>query len=231
MRSVRTMIGLAAAVCALGACAAPALAKEESKAPEFTASKPMGKTGNAPFPLALKGEGVGLQEFTFKKVHVTCKAASAKGSIAESPAKTISLTVTYKECTTGPIVIWGKRTEVPMKFKEKPDYTFHYNGYLSNSEEIEMQAKYLKCVVDWDPGTFPEKALEDPTLQYEDVAYANEGSKLLIMNMIKKGEWEEEGGGACEDVELAEGENGKYTGNLLVEVHNGTINVGAPAEA
>ena len=238
MRNVRAVLGSAAAVCALGAFAAPALALEVSTAPEFAASKITNK-GPAEFPLKLRGVGVGPQEFAFKKIHVVCQIAKATGTVPSAVSKTIALVVTYKECVTGPISIWANKTEVPMSFKDKSEYTLHFNGFVENEGEVEMKAKYLKCLVDWGSGVIPEKAEEDPEAEYTAVLYGNEAvktedlkhfptasqHKLMISNQFKGRdmEWEEEGGGACEDSELRESEAGKYTGKLLIEVPGGNI--------
>jgi hypothetical protein len=247
MRRVRITLGLAVALVALGVSAASALAAEEFSGPEFSASKLTGK-GEAPFPLKLKGVSVGPQEFIMKKIRVVCTEATAKGSIPSATSQTFELIVSYKGCTTGPIVIFGKKTEVPMKLKEKGEYTFHYNGFVENEEEIEMKAKFVKCEVDLDSGTIPEKAEEKPTLTYNAVLFSNEAvananvkafpsgfqHKVVITNQLKGMEFEEEGGGACEDLELVEGEGGKLSGKILVEVPSGNIEgpeTGPPAEA
>ncbi|HME04560.1 MAG TPA: hypothetical protein VKG38_16180 [Solirubrobacteraceae bacterium] len=226
MRSARTALGLAFAACALGVLAAPALATETT-APPFTASKVNGKGEPYPFPLQLKGVSIGLQEFAFGKIRVTCQHAVPKGFINESPAATIHLTVKFHECTTGPVAIWGQKTEVPMTFKEKSEFTYHYNGFVNNEAEVEMKAKYLGCLVDWASGTIPEKALEKPLNEYTIVRYKNESGKLLIQNKFngKEGEWSQLGGGACEnpEFELTEGESAKYTGSLLIEVPKGKL--------
>lgn len=237
MRHVRVVLGLVAAACALGASATTALAAETT-APEFTASRIAG-SGSAAFPLKLKGKGVGPQEFVFKKIHTTCQAAKVTGSVPSAKSKTISLTIAYKECTTGPIVIWGKITEVGMKFLNRSEYTLHFNGFVENEEEVEMKSQYLKCLVSWGSGVIPEKANEKPNLEYGAVLYKNETvpndnikhfpsgyqHKLMITNQFKghELEWAEEGGGACEELELAEGEVGRYNGKLLVEVPSGNI--------
>jgi hypothetical protein len=236
MRRVRITLGLAGALVVLGVLAVPALAAEEFTGPEFTASKLTGK-GEAAFPLKLSGIGVGPQEFIMKKIRVTCLEAKAKGSVPSATSKTFHLEVSYKGCTTGPIVIWGKKTEVGMKLKEKGEYTFHFNGFVESEEEIEMRAQFIKCEVDLDSGTIPEKAEERPTLSYDAVLYHNEEvpttdtkhfpsevqKKLLLSDQFKGMEFEEEGGGACEDVELVEGEGGKLSGKILIEVPGGNI--------
>jgi hypothetical protein len=236
MRSVRITLGLAASMLVLGVSAVPAMASGEFMASKVTAG------GSAPFPLKLKGAGVGPQEFVFKKIHIVCPTAKVSGTIPSATSKTIALVVSYKGCETGPISVWGHPTyEVPMKFKEKAELTYHFNGYVESEEEIEMQAKYVKCIVDWDEGTIPEKAEEKPEKEYFASTYTAEEfptedmkrfpsgfqHKLLITNAFKGMEWEEEGGGVCEDadIELTEGESGKYNGKLMVEVPNGNIEV------
>jgi hypothetical protein len=236
MRNVRIICGLALAACALDRSAASALA-----ATEFTANRLVGKEMQAPPPFKLLGKSVGPQEFVFKKIHVTCEGASAKGELTP-PSKTLALTVKYTGCMTGPIIVWGKKLETGMKFKGKSEYTYHDTGWVENEEEVEMKAKYLGCLVEWDSGVYPEKADETPEDEEKEwgaVHYKNEAltvenikkfplgkqHKLLISNNFKGLEWSELGGGLCEDpeIELAEGEKGKATGKILVEVPGGNL--------
>jgi hypothetical protein len=226
MTRMRMIFGLAATV---GVLASAAVAAVPAVAAEFVASGT-----KAP---ELKGQAVGNQEFAFNKIRVNCKGASVKGSVT-SP-ETLNLVVKYKECTTGPVSWWGKNKneegkplEVGMKLKEKAEYTYHINGWVESSEEIEMKAQFAKCLVAWEPGTYPEAALEKPERTYNEAAFSNQeislGSgtyKLLITNTFKGLEWSEEGGGLCEDVELLEGEKGKVNGQLEVEVPRGSINI------
>lgn len=226
MRPVRAVLVFAAMVCALGAFAASALAAPpNSEAPLFTASR-VSKSGPAPFPLKLKGEALGPQEFTFKALKVVCTSAKVAGTIPEETSKTINLVVTYKECRGGPLSFGNvKKTTLPMRLKEKGSYTFHYNGWVNSEEEIEMKAKYLGCEVDLDSGIIPEKAEEFEEAQYGSVTYSTSENKLIVTSALKKQDWEEEGGGLCEeeDVELSEGESGRLDGSLIVEVPKGTI--------
>jgi hypothetical protein len=226
MRNVRIILGLAVALCALGMSAASALAApKNSEAPAFKATK-VSKKGEAPFPLKLKGEGVGPQEFTFKKLKIVCEDAKVSGSIPEETSKTIHLTVTYKECQGGPFSFGNiKKETIEMKFKQKAEFEYHYNGWVDDEEEIEIKANKLNCITAWESGTIPEKAEEYPEAQYGSATYTPEGSKLLITNAFKKAGWEEEGGGLCEEeeFELHEGEQGRANGSLLVEIPKGTI--------
>lgn len=219
MRTIRIAIGLVASVGALAVAAVPA------SAAEFVAS---GK--NAP---KLTGRAVGTQEFVFKAIHVTCQAANVRGTVA-SP-QTLNLAVTYKECAAGKLSYGNQKKEtLPMRLKEKANFTYHINGYVESGEEVEMKVKYLKCLVDWGTGTYPEKAEEEPNGIYTAATYTPETvevepgvqrEKILISNDFKGMEWEEEGG-ACEEFEeLFGGENGRATGNLQVEVPKGDLKI------
>jgi hypothetical protein len=220
------ILGLVAAVCAFSVLVAPALATPpESTAPLFTASKSNGK-GPLPFPLKLKGVGVGPQEFTFKSLKISCLTAKIGGEITGSPSQTVKLIVTYKDCSGGPISFGNvKKQTIPIHFKEKGEYTYHFNGFVENEESIEMKTKYLGCLVEADSGTIPEKAEEFPGRQYDNALYSAKEGKLEITNAFAKTEWEEEGGGFCEEpgIELSEGEAGKQLGHFLVEIPKGTI--------
>jgi len=213
--------GLATAVCALAFGAGTAAAAE------FTASGP-------PFPLKLKGHALGPQELRFNKIRITCAKAGVKGAVPSSPLASLELEVSYKECTTGPVSIWGKKGEVAMHLKEKQLYSYSANGWVMANESIEMKAQYLKCFVEWDGGIYPPVAEERPEREYTAAKYSPNvveiepgvfREKLVISNEFKNIEWSEEGGGFCEDPEitLLEGETGKYTGQLEVEVVKGNI--------
>ncbi len=243
MRTIRIRItfGLLATVgaMAMGAIgAASASAGEIAPLGEFFAS---GKEGKAP-PVKLKGHGVGPQEFAFRKLRVTCNQAKVTGSATSAASPTLTLAVSYKECVGGPFSFGNiKRRVLPVKVRGKAVLTYHYAGWIEDSAEVEMLTKWLKCLTDWYPGTYPEKAFEDPLALYPDATFHTEeipnpnatlyptGKQrvLLITNNVQGHglEWEEEGGGACEaeDIELSEGEKGKYAGDLLVEASKGNI--------
>jgi hypothetical protein len=224
-RRTRIVCGLAVMACALAGSAASA------SATEFAA------TGKS-FPLKLKGHGVGLQEFRLNKVRIKCGAAKVTGTIAGPTSKTLELVVSYKECTTGNILVWGKRGEVIMHMKEKQSYSYNSNGWVMANESIEMKAQYVKCFVEWfGGGIYPPQAEERPEREYTAAVYTpNEvevepgvfKKTLLISNEFKNLEWSEEGGGFCEDpeLELLEGETGKYTGKFEIEVPKGNLTIG-----
>jgi hypothetical protein len=245
MRTIKiTIAGLAAAgtlaAIALGAATASATIAPLSK---FVVSPKLGRT----LPVKIKGVGVGPQVFVFKKFTVTCQVAKIHGEATSAESETIALMVTYKECSGG-LFNYGniRKVTLPVRFKEKASLVYHYGGWIESDEEIEMVTKYLKCITDWDEGTYPEQAEEKPlnlftaaTYKTEEVPNANEKlypngkqKKLLITNEVKSNgiEWEEEGGGACEgeEITLSEGESGKYFGKLLVEVPNGNVEFKEP---
>lgn len=246
--SIRTRItfGLLAAVGALAVAAVGATSAWAGIAPlsKFVATPKIGKV----LPSKIKGEGVGPQEFRFKKYVVICQIAKVHGEVTSAESETLALTVSFKECSGGAFSYGNiKKVTLPVTFREKAQLVYHYAGWLESGEEVEIVTKYLKCVTDWEKGTYPEKAEEKPTLLYPDAQYKTEEvangnpklfpsgkqKKLLITNEIKsKGlEWEEEEVGACEgeEFELSEGETGKYVGKLMVEIPNGNIEFKEPA--
>ncbi len=217
---------------ALGALAVAAIGAVSASAHEFVATA-------SEFPAQLRGESTGEQEFNFNKIRVVCQRANIKGTLDSPTSETLPLAVTYKECTTGPIEVFGKKTEVPMRLKEKAEYTFHVNGWVESGEEIEMRAKFVKCLVNWFSGTYPPSAEEHPEKEFSAATYSNKEvsvpiskrfplgkqKKVAITNFFKNLEWSEEGGGVCEDedIELLEGEHGKYVGQMLVGVSGGNL--------
>jgi hypothetical protein len=246
MRTIKTALGGLAAVGVLAAAAIGASTASAEIAPlsKFVATP---KLGQEFVPgLKIKGVGVGPQEFTFKKLTIVCEAAKAHGEVSTVEAETITLKVSYKKCTAGPLVYGnsGKET-LGARFREEALLTYHYAGWIESGEEVEIATKHLKCVTDWEEGTYPEKAEEKPLNHYPDGKYSTEEvsnenaklfpggkqKKLMITNEVKeKGlEWEEEGEGPCEEFKFSEGEKGKYEGKLLVEVPNGNLEFKEPA--
>ncbi len=245
MKTIRITIGGLVAASAMVAAALGAATASATIAPlsKFVVSP---KLGGA-LPAKLKGVGVGPQVFVFKKLTVTCQVAKVHGEATSPESETIALIVSYKECSGG-LFSYGniKKVTLPVRFKEKANLVYHYGGFIESNEEVEMITKYLKCITDWDEGTYPEQAEEKPLnlfpaakYQTEEVPNANEKfypngkqKKLLITNEVKSNgiEWEEEGGGACEgeEITLSEGEAGKYNGKLLIEVPNGNVEFKEP---
>ncbi len=248
MTTIRTRIiftslataGAIAAV-AIGAVSASAELAPLSK---FVATPRIGKT----LPAKVKGEGVGPQVWKFKGLEIVCQRAKVTGEVSSAESETLELTISYKECTGGPVYVGGKGGAVgyPKEhFREKAELTYHYAGWLESAEEVEMVMKGLKCITDWEGETYPEKAEEHPANLYQDAKFqtqevpnANERlfpsgmqKKILITNEVKgKGlEWEGEGEGVCEEFEFfPEGEKGKYSGKLLVEVPSGNLEFKEP---
>jgi hypothetical protein len=241
MRTIRITIGALVAASALAATllgAASASALEVAPLSKFVATpKPKGT-----FPLRIKGRGVGPQEFSFKRLRVTCQSAKVRGEVKSAEAETLELTVAYKECSGGPFVYGNiRKVTLPVVFRHRAALVYRYAGWLESLQEVPIFTKYLKCATDWQPGTYPEKAQEKPLDLYGAARYsteevANENpklfptgkqKKLLIDNEVKgKGlEWEEESIGVCEgeEFELSEGERGRYVGKLQVEVPNGNL--------
>jgi hypothetical protein len=239
MRRIRMRTGLlvtAGALAMLAIAAVPALAAEVAPEGEFVAGK-IGKEA----PFKIRGEAVGPQEFTFKAYKVTCGTAKVRG-FASASSKQLEVTVAFSDCKGGPFRYGNiQRQTLPVKFKEKAALTYSYAGWVESGEEVEIFTRYLKCDTDWLSGIYPEKAAEFPLDRWEAAKYKTEvvtnpntryfpeekQLKILITNSIKGHglEWEEAGGGACEgeEIELSEGERGKYVGQLLVEVPNGNI--------
>ena len=245
---IRPRIGctLLAAIGALavGALGATVASAELAPLSKFVATPKVGKT----LPAKVRGEGVGPQVWKFKGLEVVCQKAKVTGEVSSAESETLELTISYKECTGGPVYVGGKTGAVgyPKEhFREKAELVYHYAGWLESEEEVEMVMKGLKCITDWEGETYPEKAEEHPANLYTDATYktqevpnANEKlfpsgmqKKILITNEVKgKGlEWEGEGEGVCEEFEVfPEGEKGKYSGKLLVEVPNGNLEFKEP---
>lgn len=246
MKTIRITVGLFAvvgmlAMAALGAGSASAA--EVAPLSEFVVHAKKNKLGEEKFPAKIVGKAVGPQEFKFGRLKVTCEVASVKGTIASPLSTELTLRVAFKECNAGPFRYGPWHGTVEAKFKQKATLVYSYAGWVKSLEEVEVVAKKLKCPFYWEGEWYPEKAEAYPLNLFESATYKTEEvensdlelyptgkqQELLLTNNIKgKGlEWEAEEEGVCEEsgleAEPSEGEGGKYSGQLLLEVKKGNI--------
>ena len=241
MRSVKMTLGLAAALCALGAGSASALAHE------FTASI-TGKTITEAEPAKTKGKNVGAQAFTFGAIKVTCTSATTKGIVIAGSQPTLKTTARYNHCTTA-IKVGPEPAGLPTHFLAPVEYNFYANGFAGvgtegeeesaveiGSGSAELKVSGIKCIVSWPAQVVPIKAEEKPEKEYTAAVYsdnlvANEHlkkfttgkqSKLVIANNFRGMEYEIEGA-TCEGFKKPEGKSAKYAGTLEEEVINGNL--------
>jgi len=201
MRHVKTALGLAAAICLLGALAVPALGHE------FVARK-TNKTPSPATPLKTKAvmEEGQFQEFTLAKRLIKCAHATGKdvkpeeteggtGGIVESPTKTLQVHMTFGKCGYYPQV--KKEEHFPATVKGGINIKFDVNGSgefegLSEGEELEygVKAELLKTAAEVKIGTLkfctfiipqqtiPARAKTKPEEEFATVSYSNEQEEV-----------------------------------------------------
>lgn len=234
----RIMSGFLATGCALAMIAVPASAHQ------FTAS-----AVTKPFPLKLKGTGVGPQKFKFGKLEVTCAGESAKGVITESPSQVLKIDASYKECEAE-VAFLGEIVPTEVHFKSAVEYAYHANGYAEigtegNPETVEVGGGTVElslahtggCKVLWPKQTVPIKASVKPDEEYSAALFTQEAlatskrksfptgfqQRLTIANEFKGMEFGVEETGLCENFEKTEGKAGRYSGTVQVEVPSGNL--------
>ncbi len=245
MRHVKTVLGLAVAVCAFGVTAVPAMAHQ------FVAGKETGKPISEEFPAKTAGKQVGEQAFKFGGLKITCEQVHAKGTLTQTEFNSFATAVKFALCTTE--VKFGAKEVGHLKtsFNKGLPVTFvyHQNGFVevgSETEEEEGEVKIsggeanfqisgLKCLVTWPAQTIPIKAIKEPEGEFSSAVYSNNTqpivskkfpsgfqTKLVIANEFKKLKYSVSNG-ACEEFEKTEGSQGSYKGTLEQEVVGGTF--------
>jgi hypothetical protein len=244
MRRVKTALGLATAVCALGAMAVSASAANTHVFKDNAAGKIISEAE----PVKTKGVAEGPQEFRFGPFEITCEAAVAKGKLINEESKTFYTEVRYSKCTTwlkarnervGPFIV---------HFKTPVDFEFHANGFAETGAESESEVKILNpgavsakiggtgCVITWPAQTVPIKAIKHPEDEFSAAVYSNTEvangkikqfpsgfqKKLLITSEFKKLESSVEEG-KCSGFTHPETKTGYYKGTLLEEAKSGNL--------
>jgi hypothetical protein len=187
MRHLKTAFGLAAAICLLGALAAPALAHE------FVASKYKHEASEVePFKTTTKSLEETRQKFVFGRRTIECQKAIGKGIITEDVSSAISTHLVFGKC--GYLPIPTKPEEfIPMsikgglgiKFKVDGAGEFEGNGegeeleYGTKAELLETAAKFYigagkYCGIIVPQQTVPAKAKVKPEEEYSQVKYSND---------------------------------------------------------
>jgi hypothetical protein len=159
MRSVRIILGVCVAACALAVMAVPSLAANG----EFTASSTK-KT----FPLKFKGENEAEMKFGNGLTIEGCEG-HAKGSIATSPSETLKVDSTYKFCEAE-IKLLGGNTALVGGIGFKMEFLFKGNGAVEVGSEgeseveigsgaIEIHLPKTGCRVSWPRQVVPANGL------------------------------------------------------------------------
>lgn len=199
MRHLKSVLGLASAICALCVAAAPAVAHE------FSASR-LPKPLSEAEPAKTKGIGIGSsslggeersQEFRFGVFHIYCAAKTAAKTIAEGavswPTSQIFATeIKFEKCLTKTNFegfIAGTKTSFnvnPETKKSEPlKFVYHVNGFVElGSGEVESEVEVGSgsasfsiagkiCRINWPRQTVPAKAVKKPEETYSAAVYSN----------------------------------------------------------
>jgi hypothetical protein len=233
MRRTRVIVGLCVAVCALAATAVPAMA-----AKEFTASSTKGG-----FPLKFKGEDEAEMKFGNGLVFEDC-SGKAKGTVPVSPAKSLKVNATFKECEAI-FKIFGHEADVE-EIKFKAEFLFKNNGVVVTGEEgteveigagsIKIPIKHTDCSVVWPAQTLPAKALVKPEKEFSAGVYETVETPTTNLKRFPSGFQKtlditaafgklqyEFVGGVCAEFEGELEGNGVFEGGFELEVPSGNI--------
>ncbi len=191
MRRVRIVAGLASVVCALGAFAAPALAKKEVKEVvfgKFVASIPGGTiSSGSPVTAAGHGELTSLDLAKGALSITNCeKPLKSTGKVESESSNTFLQIITFARCFSKV----GINHEVVEERKVKPfklAMEFHSNHSVVAGESAPSEVKIVTpstvtipvakgaaCVVVIPAQTIPTKAERKPELEYEAASYETE---------------------------------------------------------
>jgi hypothetical protein len=251
MRHVKTALGLAVAVCLLGALAAPALAHE------FVAKK---FNTAPPFKLVAKSIEETKQTFVFGRRTLKCLKANGKGELGEEKASSLQVKLSYGKCGYYPIPT--KEEEfIPAAVKGGMTIKFQVNGageFVGNGEGEELEygtkAELLETAGKFSIGAgkycsfivpqqiVPAKAKTKPEEEFSAIAYSNDlipveqtptklklfpdgfQHKIILSMDIKPFKFRYAEETQCfEHEEKVEFGNGQYKGELIIEIPSGNI--------
>lgn len=211
MRCLKTMLGLGAAVCALGAAAGPAAAAEFES------------TGGATSGLSVTKN----EEFHVYPMTVVCPKATSKGTVAAGKSETFSDEVKYSSCTTFGSL---KVTVTPGHF------LYNANGTVAITEPITITPSLLKChyEIPAQAGFTKESVFYSDVTAFENTKKFPEGQKKIQVESLLQGMSYTAVGWPCvgpktpeevkEGKELEEeGEEGKFFGKVEEKVLNGNF--------
>jgi hypothetical protein len=188
MRRVRIALGLAAALCAFGTFAAPALAKKEVKEVvfgKFKASYPFGPEITPTAPATSKGIGE-LTSLNLAKgaLRIEACALGSTGQVTSQSSNTIVQNITFKGCYAR-VSLNKEITELTKVPKFVIGMEFYSNGSAVIGQPSEVKivkpstvtiqvGKHSPCSVTIPAQTIPTKAEVKPEREYEAAFYETE---------------------------------------------------------
>ncbi|HEX3693206.1 MAG TPA: hypothetical protein VHU13_07670 [Solirubrobacteraceae bacterium] len=214
-----------------------------ASAHQFTAS-----ALKSAFPLRVKGVGVGNQMFKFGKIELECETSTAKGTIASSPVSALKVEANFKECKV-PITVWGEHVSTTAHLQVELLYSAEglaRNGFGlaegAPNPTLEVGSGSVSigfantggCKVIWPAQSIPAK----PSTSYPVAAlFSNEMTpagnlklfpsgfqqKLVIASEFKGMLYQIEEKGLCSEFSNVEKNNGRYNGQLQLEVSGGNL--------
>jgi hypothetical protein len=182
MRSVRSIVGLAVAVCAFGVIAGPALAKEPKFYGEFTASK-FGQNLETE-PALTRGHGE-VEELRLGPYTMRCNHEyQTHGEVNFARSTTLSTELKFKGCEAEKKPSEYVTTWTKVKFSGPIDLTYQSNGSAAIVVTItQPSAAVMKiggetCVITIPTQSLPLRAERqpEPNEPYSFAAYSTEGT-------------------------------------------------------
>src|SRR5271157_5939015 len=205
MRRVRIVLGLAVAVCAFGALAGPAFAKEKEKLVfgNFVASI-VGQTISPSSPAAVvqnkedEAELTGLQLGIFKfgviekpankpNYEEPCeKAPKVTGTVTNEVSSSLLTEIHFKDCVTsrpGSGVVSGRRNNFKLAIRFKANESAELGNAQGGIEIVKSAIVIVKgesqCVVEIPSQTVPGKAAQKEEKFWEGAEYTPEKEEGL----------------------------------------------------
>jgi hypothetical protein len=186
MRHLKTALGLAVAICLLGALAGPALAHE------FVAFKYKHEASPAePLKTVWKSTEETKQTFLFGSREIKCQKVTGKGEVTEDVSSKLSSHLVFAKCGYYPIK--AKEEFIPTSVKGGMSVNFKVDGagefegngegeeleYGTKAELLETSTKIAitpgkYCTFIIPAQTVPAKAKVKPEEEYSTASYSNE---------------------------------------------------------
>ena len=188
MRMIRMMVGLAAAVCALGVLSSPALAlKEPAVFGKFKASTPAGPLSGPVHGIGEAGE-MTLGPYKFEECEQELRA---KGNATGGETETLPLEVKFKKCVTDRSLGGGLKEPVLVSFTLNME--FHSNNSVKlGPSTVTLKATKSSCEVTIPPQWVPAGAeTKGDFHEFEAVSYKTEKEKQTGPGIKKFGEFRE----------------------------------------
>jgi len=205
MRRLKIVLGLAAAVCAFGTLATPALARHgrpKALFGDFIASFPNGTPISPSSPATATGIGseekIKLANGSVSIGNEGCKKIRSTGKVDSEKSETFTQSITFSGCTGTAFVGENEEALEPVTV---PRFTiameFHANGAvevggeeaptatIAHTSVLFRTRKGGQCTIDVPSQSTPFKAIKKPENEFEAGAYGTEPAAFHPQKMKK----------------------------------------------